>query len=77
MQAGFNQQQERIENYIFDTMDTHVVYLNNMIDSLDKFSGKTFTTYYSKIKNFVEYSVENGKEIIRTGKLSQEFVRKD
>lgn len=67
-QANVNHQQEKLENYLFDTLDTNVVYMKHMMDSLDKFSGHTFTTYYNRFKNIVDYSVENAKEVIRHGK---------
>ena len=68
-QANVNYQQEKLENYLFDTMDTNVLYFNTLMDSMDKFSGNVFTTYYNRIKNVVGYNAENAKEIVRTGKF--------
>jgi hypothetical protein len=67
-QTNVNHQQEKLENYLFDTLDTNKVFFNHLVDSLDKFTGHTFTTYSSRIKNSLEYNIENAKEIIRTGK---------
>lgn len=72
-QAQVNSQQEKLENYLFDTIDTNVLYFNNLVDSVDKFSGKIFTTYYSRVKNFVECNTENAKEVVRTGKFKFPF----
>jgi hypothetical protein len=68
-QANVNTQQEKIENYLFDTMDVNVGYFKHILDSFDKFSGQIFNTYTSRTKNFVDYSVKNAKEVIRTGQL--------
>lgn len=68
-QSNVNSHQEKLEKYLFDTVDVNVNFMNNMIDSFDKFSGHTFTTYSSRVKNLVGSTVENAKEVIRTGTI--------
>lgn len=68
-QANVNANQEKIENYVFDLMDSNYNLFKHFIDNFDKVSGHTFTTYSSKVKNITEYNIENAKEVIRTGKF--------
>jgi len=68
-QANVNYHQEKLENYLFDSVDLNVNYLNTLLDTADKFSSKVYTTYFNRVKNFVEFNVENTKQFIRTGKI--------
>jgi hypothetical protein len=76
-QANVNYHQEKLENYLFDAMDLNVNYFNVLSESLDKFSNRVYTTYFNRAKNFIEYNVENAKEVIRTGNIKCPSCRKD
>ena len=76
-QATVNNNQEKMENYVFGTMDINKTYFNHIADSLDGLSGRIFTTYFSRAKTLVESSVENAKEVVRTGHIKCQSCRKD
>lgn len=76
-QASVNNNQQKIEDFVFDTMEVNRKYFNHMADSLDGLSGRIFTTYFSRAKNLVESSVENAKEVVRTGNIQCKSCRKN
>lgn len=76
-QATVNNNQDKIESYVFDMMDTNLNYFNHLLDSADTVSGKMFTTYFHRTKNFLGSTVENAKEVIRTGTIQRQSFGKD
>ena len=68
-QATVNYVDEKLQNYAFDLLSVNVNFFLSNLESFDKFSGHTFTTYTSRTKNLVNGCVEHAKEVARTGNI--------